>query len=129
MAYQLLGRYEEAIAALKKVVLHAPDHPGVHLILAVSYSEVGREAEARAEAAEVLRIKPDYSLEVLRQRMPSKIQRSSSAFLPPCARRGWNECSMKQAAENAKDAPERATHDTKKGGIPHGTRPERHPVI
>jgi adenylate cyclase len=71
-ACQLLGRHEEAIATLKKVVSHAPDHLGAHLNLAISYSEVGREAEARAAAAEVLRINPDYSLEVERQRVPFK---------------------------------------------------------
>jgi adenylate cyclase len=38
--------------------------------LAVIYSELGREAEARAAVAEVLRISPNFSLEVLRQRAP-----------------------------------------------------------
>jgi len=71
-AYQLLGRYEEAITTLKKVVVHAPDHLHAHMVLAVSHSELGQEEEARAEAAEILRINPDYSLEVDRQRAPFK---------------------------------------------------------
>ena len=41
-----------------------------HLTLAVVYSELGQAAEARAEAAEVLRINPQFSLEVHKQRMP-----------------------------------------------------------
>jgi adenylate cyclase len=45
---------------------------GAHLTLAAVYSELGREAEARAEAAEVLRLNPHFSLEVLRQRAPIK---------------------------------------------------------
>jgi adenylate cyclase len=40
----------------------------LHAGLATIYSELGREEEARAEAAEVLRINPKYSLEVWRQR-------------------------------------------------------------
>jgi adenylate cyclase len=72
LTYQFLGRYEEAVATLQKVVVHAPDHPGIRLALAVSYSELGREEEARAEVAELLRINPDYSLELDRQRSPIK---------------------------------------------------------
>ena len=40
--------------------------------LAAVYSEVGREAEARTAAAEVLRINPKWSLEVWKQRVPYK---------------------------------------------------------
>jgi TolB-like protein/Flp pilus assembly protein TadD len=72
LTYQFLGRYEEAVATLQKAGVHAPDNPGIRLMLAVSYSELGREAEARAEAAELLRINPDYSLAVDRQRSPFK---------------------------------------------------------
>jgi len=43
-----------------------------HLPLAAVYSELGREAEARAEAAEVLRLNPQFSLEVHKQRAPIK---------------------------------------------------------
>jgi len=32
--------------------------------LAAVYSELGKDAEARAEAAEVLRINPQFSLEI-----------------------------------------------------------------
>ena len=49
-----------------------PHHPGAHLGLAVVYSELGRAEEARAAAAEVLRLNPQFSLEVHRQRAPIK---------------------------------------------------------
>ena len=71
-AYQLTGRQEEAIAALKRALTHSPDLLPVHRELAVIYSELGREAEARAATAEVLRISPNFSLEVYRQRLPYK---------------------------------------------------------
>jgi tetratricopeptide (TPR) repeat protein len=71
-AYSFTGRYEEAIAALKRVLTRIPALLPVHLNLAVIYSELGREEEARAEAAEVLRLNPKFSLEVWRQRNPYK---------------------------------------------------------
>jgi tetratricopeptide (TPR) repeat protein len=71
-AYDLAGRPEEAIAPLKQFLTRYPNILGAHLTLAAVYSELGKEAEARAEAAEVLRINPDFSLEVHRQRMPIK---------------------------------------------------------
>jgi hypothetical protein len=41
-------------------------------MLAVVYSELGQAPEARAEVAEVLRLNPNFSLEVHKQRMPIK---------------------------------------------------------
>jgi tetratricopeptide (TPR) repeat protein len=71
-AYYLAGRPEEAIAPLKQYLSRYPDILGAHLTLAAVYSELGREAEARAEAAEVLRLNPNFSLEVHKQRVPIK---------------------------------------------------------
>ncbi len=71
-AYRLTGRYEEAIATLKKTLSFDFNRPGPHAELAVSYSELGREEEARAEAAEILRVSPNFSVEVVRQRLPYK---------------------------------------------------------
>jgi len=70
-AYCLTKRYEEAIATLKKLLTHYPNWLHAHLFLASAYSEVGREEEARAAAAEVLRINPKFSLEVMKQRAPN----------------------------------------------------------
>jgi adenylate cyclase len=71
-AYYLAGKPAEAIAPLKQYVARYPNTLGPHLNLAAAYSELGKEAEAQAEAAEVLRINPQFSLEVHKQRMPIK---------------------------------------------------------
>ncbi|MBI3801724.1 MAG: tetratricopeptide repeat protein [Deltaproteobacteria bacterium] len=71
-AYNLAGRPEEAIGPFKRYLTRYPNILGPHLTLAAVYSELGREVEARAEAAEVLRINSQFSLEVLRQRAPIK---------------------------------------------------------
>jgi adenylate cyclase len=71
-AYRFTGRYEEAMAAYKRALTRNADFLLPHIGLAVVYSELGREEEARAEAAEVLRINPQYSLERWRQQSPYK---------------------------------------------------------
>ncbi len=70
--YYLTGKSEEAIAPLKQYLTRYPNMPDIHLTLAAVYSELGREVEARAEAAEVLRINPQFLLEVHKQRVPIK---------------------------------------------------------
>jgi tetratricopeptide (TPR) repeat protein len=71
-AYYLLGRMEEAIEPLQRVLRVYPHRIDTHLLLAAVYSELGKEAEARVEVEEALRLNPKFSLEVHRQRMPIK---------------------------------------------------------
>ncbi|HEX9867615.1 MAG TPA: tetratricopeptide repeat protein, partial [Candidatus Tectomicrobia bacterium] len=70
--YAGAGHYEEARPLLQRFLSRNPNFLPSHLILAVVYSELGQAAEARAEAAEVLRLNPNFSLEVHRQRAPIK---------------------------------------------------------
>jgi hypothetical protein len=56
----------------QKALRHNPNLLESHLILAISYSELEREEEARAETAEVLRLSPTFSLDVVRQTWPFK---------------------------------------------------------
>ncbi len=71
-AYRLTGRVEEASATLKRALAQDPDNGGIHLELAVLYSEVGREEEARAEVTELRRCLPKVSVAVLKQALPYK---------------------------------------------------------
>jgi len=71
-AYQNMGRYDEAIEWGKKAVDRNPNNLPAHLALAACYSLAGREEEAQAEAAQVLRINPKYSLERLAKTTPLK---------------------------------------------------------
>ena len=64
LAFRLTGRLEEAVALNKKSLLRAPNDFWVHAALASIYIEMGRDEEARAAAAEVLRISPKFSLEL-----------------------------------------------------------------
>jgi hypothetical protein len=57
---------------LEHYISRYPNKLDTHLMLAVVYSELGQAAEARAEAAEVLRLNPHFSLAVHEQRTPIK---------------------------------------------------------
>jgi len=58
-----VGRLEEAVAAYKKSIQLSPNNIFSHTRLAAAYIMLGREKEARAEATEVLRLNPNFSLE------------------------------------------------------------------
>jgi adenylate cyclase len=57
------GRIEDGIIALKKAIDRAPNYLFAHLHLTAAYVMMGREQEAQAEVAEVLRINPGFSVE------------------------------------------------------------------
>ncbi len=75
-AYFELGQYEEAVATFKRVLqLFGADDLLAHLWLAATYASMGREKEAHAEAAEVLRLDPTFSVEPYCRRQPYKNQK------------------------------------------------------
>ena len=63
VAYRDSGQYEKAIEAAKKALQREPNAQFPHIHMAISYIRLGREEEARAAAAEILRINPEFSLE------------------------------------------------------------------
>jgi adenylate cyclase len=69
-AYRLAGRYEEAIAAAKQGVQRGPKSIFSHIALAAACSSAGRDLEAQAAAAEVLKINPNFSLEQFAKTLP-----------------------------------------------------------
>ncbi len=80
-SYFLLRRYDEAIAAIQDALRRNPNFLPARRVLAVIYAELGRDKEARAEVAEILRISPGASLDRWRERMVYK--RSSRQICPP----------------------------------------------
>jgi adenylate cyclase len=70
MAFRETGRYEESITVCKKALQRQPTNIYAHLVLASTYSLLNRQEEARAEAAEVLRISPKFSLGYLAKSRP-----------------------------------------------------------
>lgn len=73
-ALRNMGLYEEAVSAYKKAIQIAPDDMLAHLYLTGAYIMMDREPEARAEAAEVLRINPKFSVDHYAKIIPYKDQ-------------------------------------------------------
>jgi adenylate cyclase len=73
-AYNCVGKYEDAIEIGKKAVHLEPNNLWAHLVLVIVYNNSGREQEARAEAGEVLRIAPKFSVKHFGKTLPLKNQ-------------------------------------------------------
>jgi len=73
-ALRMTGKFEEAVSAYRKSLQLSPDNILTHNSLAATYSMMGREKEARAEAAEVLRINPKFSVDLFAKRQVYKDQ-------------------------------------------------------
>jgi adenylate cyclase len=68
-AYFMTEQYEESIATWKKALKASPNFILAHILLAACYSSLGRDAEAKAEAKEVLRIDPKFTIESYAKRL------------------------------------------------------------
>ncbi len=69
---RLLGQYEESVPALRTAIERDPNTWESRVALAVTYSLLGRDEEARAELAAALAIEPTLSLESLARANPYK---------------------------------------------------------
>ena len=67
-----MGRFKEARSIFEEAFATEPNNPAGHMWLAVIDIELGRNDDARAEAAEVLRLSPHYSLATWQQAYPLK---------------------------------------------------------
>jgi TolB-like protein/Flp pilus assembly protein TadD len=65
--YLSMEAYEKAVEAFKVLVVREPHSRVGHRSLAIAYIRLGRKEQARSEVAEVLRLFPEYSLEVARK--------------------------------------------------------------
>jgi adenylate cyclase len=87
-SYRLIGQYQEAITQYKRALRVAPNNIMAHLSLAATYSLSGRGEEARAEAEEVLRLNPKFSLESFARTLPFKNQTQLDRFVEALRKAG-----------------------------------------
>jgi adenylate cyclase len=66
--YFRMEEYEKAVEVFKMLVVREPHRIVGHLGLATAYIRLGRKEVARSEAAEILRLFPEYSLEMYRKK-------------------------------------------------------------
>ena len=81
-AYTLLGRWDEAITAIKRHLIRSPNNFWAHTFLAVDYMELSQDDAARAEVAEAQRLDPQFNVETVfpvvslqHKALPAEIER------------------------------------------------------
>jgi adenylate cyclase len=87
-AYRASGQYGEAISTYKKAIYRQPTLLFAHLGLAASYVHLGREEEAHTEAAEVLKIDPEFSLEHWAKTYPLKKKADKELYIAALRKAG-----------------------------------------
>jgi adenylate cyclase len=88
IAYREAGRYEEAIAAAKKALQRKPNNVLAYIVLAATYSQMNNESEARAAAAEIIRLNPKYTLKHAAKVRPHVNPKSTERFIEALRRAG-----------------------------------------
>jgi adenylate cyclase len=72
LAYLSMGRFKEARSIFEETYAKTPNQPSGYMWKAIADVEMGRNDDARAEAADVLRLSPHYSLATWQQAYPLK---------------------------------------------------------
>lgn len=75
------SRFDEAISAYQKALQRNPNDINAHLGLTITYSLMGREQEARTQAAEVLRVDPRFLVDTWAKRLPRKDHSAVDKFV------------------------------------------------
>src|SRR5262249_43022119 len=65
-------RYEPGASLLQKVLRLNPNYVPSHIILAMGFAEMDQQKNAQAEADEVMRLLPYFSLDAWKQKWPYK---------------------------------------------------------
>jgi adenylate cyclase len=85
------GRYDEAITVAKRAIEQEPNATGVPILLTQCYWLSGHKEEARAEAAEVIRIHPKFSIEMWQRVNPAKDKAKLKIFIDAMREAGLPE--------------------------------------
>jgi adenylate cyclase len=86
--YRLLGRYDEAIAIMKKTLDQNPDYLMSQINLTATYSMAGKLDQAHAQAKEVLKKIPDFSAKKFIKDFPYKDQKIIDDFIENLCKAG-----------------------------------------
>jgi len=87
-SYIVAGQFEKAVAECNKAIQKEPNNLWAFVNLAASYGSLGREEDARAAAAEILRIDPNFSLEYFAKTLPYKNKADNDHFINALGKAG-----------------------------------------
>lgn len=71
-SYLFSGQPEEAIRVLRRGLARKPEYVAFHAYLTAALARTGKIAEAKAEAAEILRLNPDFTVEGVMRYSPRR---------------------------------------------------------
>jgi len=81
ISYLFAGMPDNALATYKKAIKIGPNNLAVNIGLAVTYSSLGQEEEARAVGANILKINPKFSVESFAKKLPYKNKAHSDLLI------------------------------------------------
>jgi adenylate cyclase len=91
-AHYMLKQYSEALPVLQEHITRAPKHRSGHVWLAATHAQLSQFEEARAAAAEVLRLQPDYTIDGTQTKIGKfKYGRDEAHFLEGLRKAGLPE--------------------------------------
>jgi TolB-like protein/class 3 adenylate cyclase/Tfp pilus assembly protein PilF len=91
LAYGWTGRYEEAITECQKAVRDLPNSFYARMFMTLVYSLSGRDEEAQAEADEMLRINPKFTLESWKKKLRYKNKDDNERLIDALRKAGLPE--------------------------------------
>jgi len=68
LAHYMLRQYSQALPLVRECVARSPRYRSGHVWLAAIHAQLGQLEEARAEAAEVMRLVPNYTISGIARR-------------------------------------------------------------
>jgi adenylate cyclase len=92
LAYYMLRQYSQALPLMRECASRAPNFRAAHVFLAATHAQLGNIEQAGAEAAEVLRIEPRYTIEGTQARLtPCKRPEDAEHFFDGLRKAGLPE--------------------------------------
>jgi adenylate cyclase len=92
LAHYMLRQYSQALPLLREFASRAPNFRAAHVYLAATHAQLGNIEQAAAEAAEVLRIDPKYTIEGTQARLtPFKRPEDAEHFFDGLRKAGLSE--------------------------------------
>jgi adenylate cyclase len=92
LAYYMLRQYSQALPLMRECASRAPNFRAAHVFLAATHAQLGNIEQAGAEAAEVLRIEPRYTIEGTQARLtPFKRPEDAEHFFDGLRKAGLPE--------------------------------------
>jgi adenylate cyclase len=88
LTYRFIGQYPEAVTQYQKALRISPDNIFANLGLTATYILMGQDQEGRAQAKELLRINPQFSLETYARSTSHKNQAKLDQYIDALRRAG-----------------------------------------